>query len=105
MPSTTSSTAGSTGCAEAPALGARRRGLPARGVRGIAPRNSRKPAMKQCLAICVLPLVFALGGPVPASAFSLEEPDPALPAPGTVPPGVTSWNTLGKTTVLWGKDG
>jgi hypothetical protein len=37
--------------------------------------------MKQRLTLCVLPLVFALEGPAPSSAFSLEQPDVALPGP------------------------
>ena len=55
--------------------------------------------MKQRLTLCALALVFALEGPVPSSAFSLEQPDVALPGSGTAPPGVTSWDLLGKASV------
>jgi hypothetical protein len=56
--------------------------------------------MKQRLTLCVLPLVFALEGPAPSSAFSLEQPGVALPGSGTAaPPGVTSWDLLGKASV------
>jgi hypothetical protein len=51
---------------------------------------------------CALTLVFALAGPLPASALSLEEANEALPGFGTASPGVTSWDLLGKASVLFG---
>lgn len=54
--------------------------------------------------LLALTLIFALAGPSPASALSLEEANEALPGMGVAPPGVTSWDLLGKTSVLFGEE-
>jgi uncharacterized protein len=53
------------------------------------------------LIVCALMLVLYRGGSVPALALSLEELDAGLPGSGTAPPGVTSWDLLGKASVLF----
>jgi uncharacterized protein len=62
--------------------------------------------MKQRPTLCALTLVLALEGPAPSSAFTLEQSDVAPPGSGTAaPPGVTSWDLLGKASVLFPEDG
>ena len=58
--------------------------------------------MTRWTAAAFLLLCAAAAPPPPVAALSLEQlNDPALPAAGPTPPGVTPWDTLGKTTVLW----
>jgi uncharacterized protein len=61
--------------------------------------------MTRTVAAALLLLCAAAAPPPPAAALSLEQLDgPALPGQPAAPPGVTPWDTLGKTTVSWNDD-
>jgi uncharacterized protein len=60
--------------------------------------------MTRTVAATLLLLWAAAAPPPPAAALSLEQLDGPLPGQPPAPPGVTPWDTLGKTTVLWSED-
>lgn len=61
--------------------------------------------MSRTVAVALIALCAAASPLHPASALSLEELNgPAFPGTSPAPPGVTPWDTLGKTTVLWNED-
>jgi uncharacterized protein len=60
--------------------------------------------MNRTAAVTLLALCAAASPLRPAAALSLEELDGPLPGTSAAPPDVTPWDTLGKTTVLWGED-